>query len=276
MVRRRVAAGLVEEPQPGVIVFGGSPGSWHQQVKVATLGARPTVASHRTAARIHELDGFGDEEVVEVSVPRPCRPKLQGVVVHQVSSLPRADVLEVDGIAVTGLARTLADLGSVCPSDKVLQALDDVRRRGHSLAWLRQTAERLRRPGQRGPFLLLELLDEVSGEQRAPDSWFERLLERCLASPDLPPLHRQYEVRDRRGRFVARLDAAFPAIKLGIEAHSRRFHDATIRERADEARDLRLAAEGWEVLYVRWQHVQHPDNLLDVVLQVAGRRAALP
>jgi hypothetical protein len=275
MIRRRLRQGLVAEPRPGVLVLGGVPATWLHEVALATLAGGGTVASHRTAARLHGLDGFTADTTMEVTVVTPRGPRVRGVKVHQVQALDRADVTRVDGIVVTGLARTMADLGSVCPPDKVLQALDDVRRRGHSLAWLRQTAERLRRPGQRGPFLLLELLDQVSGEQRAPDSWFERLLERCLASPDLPPLHRQYEVRDRRGRFVARLDAAFPAIKLGIEAHSRRYHDGDRTERVDENRDLRLAVLGWEVMYVRWQHLEHPDQLVASVLQVAEQRAVL-
>ena len=177
------------------------------------------------------------------------------------------------GIPTTGIARTLADLGSVCEPDRVLQALDDARRRRLSTTWIRDTAERLHRPGQRGTGAVLALLDEVEEEGPGPDSWFERLVERCLASADLPALHRQYEVRDRAGRFVGRLDAAFPSIKLGIEAHSRTFHEGRRREAADESRDLRLAAEGWEVLYVRWHHLQKPDRLLDVVVRVASQRS---
>ena len=112
----------------------------------------------------------------------------------------------------------------MCPPDRVRQALDDARRRGASLKWLNDTARRLHRPGQRGTGVILALLEEAAVEGRAPDSWFERLVERCLACPDLPPLVRQHVVRDERGRFVARIDVAMPSIKLGIEAHSRAFH----------------------------------------------------
>ena len=96
----------------------------------------------------------------------------------------------------------LADLGSVCEPDRVLQALDDARRRRLSTAWIRDTAERLHRPGQRGTGTVLALLDEVEAEGSGPDSWFERLVERCLASAELPALHRQYDVRDR-GRLAS-------------------------------------------------------------------------
>jgi hypothetical protein len=274
MVRTLLDAAVVTEPRPGVLVLAGAPESWEQRVMIATLAGGGAVASHRTAARLHDLDGFAATDIVEVSVVAPRHPKLAGVVVHEVQALVRADRTSVRGIPTTGVARTLADLGSVCDQpDRVLQALDDARRRRLSTTWIRETAERLHRPGQRGTGTLLGLLDEVEAEGRGPDSWFERLIERCLASADLPPLRRQYEVRDRAGHFVGRLDAAFPSIKLGIEAHSRAFHEGRRREAADESRDLRLAAEGWEVLYVRWHHLQTPERLVDLVVRVASQRS---
>jgi very-short-patch-repair endonuclease len=120
------------------------------------------------------------------------------------------------------------------------------------------------------------LLDEAEHGGVVPDAWFERLLERCVRSPQLPALHRQHVVRDGIGRFVARLDAAMPDIRLGLEAHSRRFHMGSRAEASDEGRDLRLAALGWEVLYVGWQRTKEPAALLEVVLAVArGREVRL-
>ncbi len=140
--------------------------------------------------------------------------------------------------------------------------------------WLRRTANRLHRPGQCGTRVLLELLDHVSGPLRG--SWFEKLVELCLQSPRLPPLERQWTVRDPRGRFVARLDLAMPAIRLGVEAHSRRFHFGAHAEAADERRDLRLAALGWEVLYVGWHDLSDARTLLSVVEAAAAVRSWSP
>lgn len=272
MVRVRKRAGLFAEPVPRVLVATATPATWRQTVRVATLAWGGAVASHRTAARLHGLDSFADETAVEVSVVASRRYMAGGVVAHRVTALDRRDLVTMDGIATTGLARTLADLGSVCPMDRVRQALDDARRRGTSLAWLRETASRLHRPGQRGTGVLLDLLDETTSEGRAPDSWFERLVERCLVCPDLPPLVRQHVVRDELGRFAGRIDLAMPSIKLGIEAHSRAFHTGATRERADEDRDLRLTALGWQILYVGWQYTKKPEALLDVVLATAAAR----
>ena len=271
-IARRRHAGLVEELWPGLLRLAGWP-AWPQAIMAAVLAAgRGVVASHRAAAALHRLDGC-EPDVLEVSaVDRQVR--LVGVVAHRVASLPRSDRHVVDGVPCTGLARTLADLGSVVRDDAVERAFDDARRRGTSLLWLGRTARRLHRPGQHGTRVLLELLDQAAGPVR--DSWFEHLVERCLTSPRLPPLERQWTVRDARGRFVARLDLAMPSIRLGVEAHSRRFHFGAAAEAADERRDLKLAALGWEVLYVGWHDIGDADRLLTVVEAAALARSWSP
>jgi hypothetical protein len=187
------------------------------------------------------------------------------------AALEPCDVTVVDAIPATTIARTLADLGSVIPARHVLKALDSARRNGVSTGWCRQTAERLQRPGQAGTAVLLGLLDQA-GRDRVPDSWLERLVEELLAVPGLPPLVRQYTVRDDVGRFLARVDLAMPSIRLAIEAHSRRFHFGEIAEAADEERDLRLTACGWETLYLGYQHTKRPSQVVRLVVATISRR----
>jgi hypothetical protein len=206
----------------------------------------------------------------EVSVP-PGGWARTGIV-HRVAALDRRDITVVDGIVVTTVARTLADLGSVVPVAMVRQALDDAWRRGISIGWLRDTAVRLHRPGQRGTGVLLALLDEASREGGVPESWLERLVERLVMVDGMPPLVRQHVIRDEGGRFVARVDLAAPAIRLAIEAHSRRFHFGTGPQSRDEDRDLRLAALGWEVRYLGYQHTRRADDVVPLVLGAVKHR----
>jgi very-short-patch-repair endonuclease len=272
MIRSRLGAGLFNAPYPGVLTIASMPPTWRRQLKAATL-ARPgqLFVSARAAGALHALDGL-DETIVEIHSPAEMRLRLDGVVVHRVASLGPEDRHVIDGIPVTSLARTLADLGSVVQKDAVERALDDARRRGVSVRWLRETAARLHRPGQSGTATLLGLLDDVAKGGRVRDSWFEALVERCLGSRQLPPLVRQYEVRDLEGRLAGRVDVAFPPIKLAVEAHSRQHHFGRTAELMDERRDLRLAALGWEVLYVGWQDTRSPAELLAVVESVAATR----
>jgi len=196
------------------------------------------------------------------------------VTAHQTASLPRCDVVEVGGLRVTNLARTLCDLGSVLDTDALERALDSARRGGISLRWLRETAERLHRPGQRGTKAIFAQLDAIDPERDVRGSWFEKLVELMLADSRIPELIPQFEVLNALGQVVARPDFAIPAIKLAIEAHSREFHFGRAAEGADEDRDDALARVGWDARYLGYQSTRRPEEKVDFMAAVIAERAA--
>jgi hypothetical protein len=268
--------GWLREPVSGVLVVVGHPRTWKQDLRVATCNAGSLpCASHRAAARLLRLDGF-DEGLVELSVERPRRYRTQPpfpVVVHHVDSIPRQDVVTIDNVPCTGLARTLADLGSVVRHRTVWRALISARKQYKVNAnWLHRTAVRLHRPGQHGTRALLLALDKWAAEGQLPDSWFEELVREMLIRPDIPELVRQHEILDETGRFVARVDLAVPTAKFAIEAHSRQFHFEAEFGQADEDRDLRLGAEGWEVAYLGWYAQRRPREVADIMAKICRRR----
>jgi len=154
--RNRIAVavrqGWLAEPYPGVLVMAGSAPTSRERVAAATLaGGCGAVASHRSAGRLHGLDGFTRIDVVEISVARTHRWRhVETVICHHVTPFERADLVTVDAITTTGLARTLADLGAVVERQDVRRALIDARRRDISLRWLHATVDRLHRPGPTG------------------------------------------------------------------------------------------------------------------------------
>ena len=77
---------------------------------VAGLNA---LVSHGTAARLHGLDGFGPrrDEAVHVTRHDGTGHQRQGIVQHWASVAPEART-NIDGIAATAVARTVADVGS--------------------------------------------------------------------------------------------------------------------------------------------------------------------
>src|SRR4051812_44912544 len=97
--RRRVSAakrsGWLDEPYPGVLVLPGSPPSWHQRLTIATLAAHPHgVASHRSAARLHRLDGLASSDAIEISVVRGRRrPGGEYAITHQAAALEPCDLV---------------------------------------------------------------------------------------------------------------------------------------------------------------------------------------
>ncbi len=271
-----IRQGWLTEPFPGVICVAGSVPTFEHRLRSATvaIGGR-AVASHRSAARLHGLDGWSDCDVIEVTTDRRHRWQFDtSVVSHHVTPLVTEDVTEIDGIAVTTLARTLADLGSVVNVDQLAQALTSARRSGCSLNWLRGTAERLDRPGQSGTGRLLRLLDAIPFEGRIPGSWFEELLARCLDDPRLPALVPQYEIHTPSGEFIARVDFAIPHVRLAIEAHSRRHHFGPLAETHDADRDLRAAACGWEMLYLGWHAMKQPGDVVSLIADVVAARSS--
>jgi very-short-patch-repair endonuclease len=269
-----VRQGWMTEPHRGVLRIAGSCPTWEQRVAAAVLAVDGAAASHRTAARLHDLDGFGRGTIVEVSVDRAHRWQLPApVVTHHVSEVDEPDLVRIGGIVTTSIARTLADLGSVVRNrDLVERAVTDARRGGVSIEVVRATADRLHRPGQSGTGVLRRLLDSIPYEGVVPDSWFEEVVRRCLDDRRIPEVVPQYRIRDAAGRIVARVDLAIPSVRLAIEAHSRRHHFGPRAQRLDEERDVRLAARGWEVLYVGWHQAKSPRSVADAVAGVVAAR----
>jgi hypothetical protein len=277
---RRIAtgkrAGWLAEPVSGVLTIAGSKPTWQQRLMVVVLATGGHgVASHRAAARLHKLDGFDypGMAVVEASVTRAFRHQFPDAVIHHITPLDPCDVTTVDGIACTTIPRTLADLGSVIRDRRrVGRALTDVRRRHFDVLALRATAERLHRPGQAGTGTLLRLLDTIPFEGQVPATWFEELLSLCLADPTLPEIVLQCPIRNEDGRVVARADIGMPEIRLGLEAHSRRFHWGPIFQPLDEDRDIAAALCGWELTYVGWYATKRPAEVLRIVKELVRAR----
>lgn len=269
-IARLLRDGFLTEPRSGVLVVRGAPPTWRQRLQVATLAsAGVPVAGFRAAAALHGVDGLVGAPRPEVVVPHRCR--LPGVIQHE-GPLEPDDIVEIDGIRTTGLARTLCDLGSVAPAVVVQTAFEWAWRRGTSLVWLRTTAERLHRPGQRGTGVMLRLLDRADEHVRPTESALELRVERALRG--IPGLVRQHEVRRADGSFVARVDFAVPAARVAIEAHSRQFHFGLDRPHADARREAELQLEGWLTRYVTDTMTRRPAQLRhDVGALIAARLA---
>ena len=268
---RAISEGLVERDLPRVFRFTGSPRTWRAALLAATLSTGG-VASHRAAARLHRLDGFGDAPL-EITVARGHMPKIDGYTLHRwTEPEPSLDHVEVDGITATTVAATLAQLGAVAQQSVVERSLDDALRRGAPLRWIQATAERLHRPGPSGTGALIRILADERRSGRLPDSWFERLVQRILLDADIPAPTVQHEVAVRSGS-TYRLDLAWPELLLGLECHSRQYHFGPLKEAADHRRDLELAGAGWEVLYLTWEHRRHPETFLPLLVETIATRA---
>lgn len=277
--RKAVAAlvqrGFWEEIHPGLLVLVSAPDTWRRRVELAVQARRGTpVVSHQAAARLHRIEGFEESDVVVVTMERGQRRPPSKVVVHWVAApIAARDLVTIDGVRCTSLARTLVDLAAVAPADALERALDDFERRGQRLAWLEQTAQRVHRPGQSGTRLILREVAARQARGQVRGSWFQKVLKDCLASPRIPGLVEEYEIRDGK-RLIARVDLAVPLVRLGIEAHSRSFHTGAAAEARDERRDRAAAEVGWELQYFGFAEThQTPLDVCRSIERIVARRA---
>ncbi len=276
-LRRRVNRSELEPICTGVLRIGGSARTWQQQAMALCL-AHDGAISHRSAASMRPLDGFPHRsDLLELSLRRAQRrpPAISSAVIHQVHQLDAIDVVRIDGIPVTSIARTLCDLGSVVSDDLVERALDDALRQGCSLRWITETLDRLHRPGPSGTHSLLRVLSLPDRAGVVPDSWRERMTERLLDDPRLPPLVRQHEVRGPDGRVLFRPDLAVVSLRLGLEFHSNQWHFGPRRGRGDRRRDLAAARMGWELVYLDATDHASPDAAIEAVVDVVKSRQRL-
>lgn len=213
------------------------------------------LASHRTAAALWELRAC-EERVVEVTVAGRRAPRLAGVRAHETASLEPVDRTVRWGIPLTTPARTVVDLAAVAPPEVVEPAMEDALLRGlASFSLLERTVARLAGPGRPGSRLLRRLVDERVPSQRATESALEDALVEVLRRAGLPSPVRQHEVVAIDGLRV-RVDLAYPAVRLAIEADSRRWHGGRDDVIRNAAKGNALVLVGWRVLRFTWDDVR--------------------
>lgn len=269
MVRRRT----LRRVAPQVFVAAGSPETWHQRARVAALTVGGLI-SHRAAAAVHGIDGFS-HRWVEVTTGKDQRPTNGPWLLHRSTQMRFADGVEVAGLPVTSLTRTVLDLAAVTSYSKFEQGVDAVLRQGlcdwpdlyaalalHSIQ------------GRNGCGPLRSLLDARYGDKVIPDSNFNRMVVQLLERMGAPSPKVEHEVRNERGRFVARVDLAYPRVRLAIELDSVRWHLNRESFEKDPRRKNALALLGWTVLTFTWaDYIDHPAQLVRQVFSALDQAA---
>jgi len=259
--------------QPRVFRLAGSPETWHQQVHAAAL-ASDGIVSHRSAAELWGLiqpAGYVEVSITPGRVPRVRPP----AVIHRIKDL-RADLAVTrEGMAVTDPVRTIIDLGLVLPTSSVGGALG----RGLSsrLVTIRQAQElreALGRRGRNGTGVAGDLIERRLLTGGGVHSELEMRLARLVDRHLLPRPVLQHEVW-AGGRFIARVDAAYPTLKLAIEVDGYEFHSSPEAFQHDRTRQNHLVALGWTVLRFTWADiVRDPASVAKLLRDAIARLEA--
>jgi hypothetical protein len=212
------------------------------------------VVSGVSAAALWELDDLaGPADDVELTVP-PGAPRgaAPGVVVRRRVLAGRC-VRPVAGVRATAPETTAVELAARLPLDDGVVLLDRVvAAKLTTLTTLRWEADELTGRGCRRARQAAALADGLAA---SPQETRLRLL---LDRSPLPTPVAQHVVRSG-GRFLARLDFAWPERRVALE-YEGAWH--TTRIAADRRRIEALQAAGWRVLFVTAADLHAPARLL--------------
>lgn len=225
-----------------------------------------------TAAWLYGIDVHREDDLgIHISCPKGRRVRCrEGVTVRQETLDPR-DVVVLEGVRLTTPTRTAIDCArwlrgveGVVVIDALAHAqLTDVGAVRDRLARLRGMR------GGRAASMVMDLADPLA------ESPMETRLRVLFTQDGLPTLVSQHVVHDARGRFVGRLDLAWPRWRLAVE------YDGSLhwqQRRADDRRRALLRELGWVVLvYSSEDYFHNPRTLLAEVtrhLNAAQRRTA--
>ena len=236
----------------------------HYMAAVLACGDN-AVLSHRSAAELHGLRATARSRI-EVTVPGRVRRNRAALQVHRSTTLTPEDITIVDGIPVTTVARTIADLADVLPDRAVERALEQAASMetldGRALNDQISRHPRgacLRRLTNRGPIA-------------APtESDLEELFLSVCRRAGLPEPERQHYVDPGDGAPMIRADFAWPGQRLIVETDGARTHGSRRSFERDRRRDQRLIAAGWRVIRVTWrQLVERPWEVVDLLGGLLG------
>ena len=233
---------------------------------LAVCLAHNALASHRSAAALHGVDGYSLDRV-EIIVPSGRGLRVDGVRVHESNQMGLTRPTERRGVPCTGLSRTVLDLAAVVTRKRLDRTIDAVLRDGQ----LRPSdlygvlASHARR-GRNGCAALRASLDDRLGDDPVPLSEWSRMVQDLLVDAGLGRPRLEYRICRADRSLIAQVDLAYPRHRLAIELDSVRFHLNRTSFVDDPRRRNRLMVAGWNVLTFTWDdYIDRPADLCSTV-----------
>lgn len=225
----------------------------------------------RAAAALHGGTTIAPGEALDVVVPQDVRfGPMAGLRVHH-GRFEAGDLLHLDGLRVTSPLRTCWDLACWLDVVEAVAVIDSlIAHRALAAGQLRDHA--LSRTGDRGWRRSLRAAELADGGAESPQ---ESRLRVRLVLAGLPRPRTQYVIT-RAGRFVARVDLAWPELQVVIEYDGVWHHDPGQFHR-DRQRLNRILGADWLVLHVTAKRLRDdfPGFLAEVRDALRTRRRAL-
>ncbi len=247
-VTRRLASGRWRAAHRGVLLVGGAEEpELLTRITAARLcaggGHAPAgVPTGIGAARLLAFDDGASPFVPELILPRAVRRDQRAGVRLRWPLLLPTDVTVRHGIPCVTARRALADLSARLGYAEVLVLADAALRTGACQA---DELVAIAGPRPRGGRRALRVADARA------ESPFESRLRAELIQARVPPPVLQHVVR-ADGRFVARVDFAWPDIRLAVEADGAGVHASAAALQGDLRRQNAVLRAGWTMLRFTW------------------------
>ncbi|MFN2521742.1 MAG: endonuclease domain-containing protein [Mycobacteriales bacterium] len=222
---------------------------------------RDVIRSHQSAALGWGLPLVAPPGRQHVTLPRNAsRVVLPGVRIHR-ADLPPQDVQLVHGRLMTTPLRTVLDLGRTLPLPEALGLVDAaLRTKLVRRSDLQARAAVARGTGSGRLGRTVALADARS------ESFLESRCRGILIQAGLAPEKVQHVIYDDRGRWIGRVDFAWPSRRVVVEVDGFAFHADRAAYRNDRRRLNSLGLAGWLVLRFTWEDVvTNPDAVCSAV-----------
>ena len=250
-VRMRVRAGKLHRIHRGVYAVGHARVSMDGRRTAAVLAlGRTAFASHRMATALHAVV---NSSALEVTVPGRGQRRVPGVIVHRTRCLVPDEVVEIDGIPCTSLARTLIDYAELATDRQIERACEqaEILRVYDHKAIATAIA---RQPTRRGSKRLLAVVDASrAGATPTANDVEEAMLAICdrLRAPR-PLVNAWIPFPDGGG---ASPDFLWREPKKIVEVDGYETHGTRTAFQSDRARDRRLKLMGYDTVHFTWHDV---------------------
>lgn len=277
--RDAVAAGLLTEKQlrspslqrivRGVYADAGMPVNHGTRCSAAAMILPDRVAlTGHSAAWMFGVRLADTSDPVTVACPPDVHIKgVQGVTTHR-TRVQESDLIAHAGILLTSPVRLAWDIATQSDATRAVTFLDALTHAG-VLELIDLEKRIVDSCGVWRVTRVREAIRQVDARSESPQETRLRLL---IVRAGLPRPHVQYEIRDN-GQFVARVDLAWPDMRVAVE-YDGAHHADVMQMRRDRRRLNRLVHAGWTVIHATAQDLRDPDVLLAQIRAALTRAAA--
>jgi hypothetical protein len=189
---------------------------------------------------------------------------VEGVRLHRADLAP-SEVVIVRGVEVTGPVRTVLDIARSMPVTEAVAIGDSMCRLGHTTPAEIETAAiaLASGPGRQAAVNVAQFLDPRA------ESVFVSITRVEMAIGGLPAPTPQLNIIDRNGVWIARVDFAWPELRLILECDGFEFHGNREAFERDRRRWSALTRAGWRIVIVTWRDVLgDPTYLVELARDV--------